>query len=48
MWKLYKAPWLEIRAKGWGKSQAARKMVRDHILSVHPNETVRLKEEKRR
>ena len=36
----WKAPWLEIRAKGWGKSQVARKMVRDHIRSIHPNQAL--------
>ena len=32
----FKAPWLEIKAKGWGKAQAARRIVREHIRAEHP------------
>jgi len=41
----YKAPWMEIRAKGWGKAQVARKMVREHIQSVHPNQKIQRQNE---
>jgi len=42
----YVAPWMEIRAKGWGKAQAARKMVRDHIRSAHPNKSLHIDRQK--
>lgn len=29
---------LEIRCKGWGKSQRLRKIVRDHIKKEHPKQ----------
>ena len=34
----WKAPWLEIHTKGWGKAQTAKRMVRDHIRVAHPNQ----------
>ena len=36
IWENYKAPWMEIRAKGWGKAQIARKMVKDHMKTCYP------------
>jgi hypothetical protein len=39
----WKAPWLDIRTKGWGKAQAARRRVREHVEHCHKDEKEILK-----